>query len=131
MKKTGIGENSMSLISEYDGFSVEEKKIIEWAQENSNLEYLGYNWKEDVTSYFREFADEDNVMEFKFDNIAELKEQLESMWGQDEAMKKMTAICSVAAFRNRPQNTIGEHEETKRTGEDQETFSIPDFVYVF
>lgn len=121
----------MSLINEQDGFSVEEEKIIAWAKENSNVEFRGYDWKEDVPSYFRKFKDKDNVMTFKFDNIAELREQLESMWGQDEAMKKMTVICSVAAFRNRPQSIVGVHEDVKKTGKGEEAFSIPDFVYVF
>lgn len=131
MKKTWIGENSMNLINEHDGFSVEEKKIIAWTKESGNVEFFGHDWKENVSSYFRKYEEKDNVMMFEFNNIAELKEQLESMWGQDEAMKKMATICSVATFRNRPQGIVGEDKNTKETGGGEETFFIPDFVYVF
>lgn len=123
-------------LTETHAFHSEAERILAWAEENRNAENPDYDWKEQSAGYFHIFDNTDNAVSFGFDTIAELKSQLETMWGQDGAMKDITMkdiamTCAVAAFRNRPQETPDAHGSGKGEEAGDGTFMIPDFVYVF
>lgn len=120
----------MNWINDSDRFSAEEEKIMAWAEGACDAEYLATGWKEEAFSYFQEFDNSNNAEAFEFGSIAELKKNLENMWGKDTVIKEMAVVCAVAAFRNKPKIVVQEETQVQKVKESDE-FIIPDYVYVF
>lgn len=105
----------------------ERGRILAWAEKNGpGREILRPG--RGTGSYFEPFDDGDGATEYGFGTLPELRGALMKMWGGDRAMTEAALIASVAAFREKSEDTAAK-EGTPAAAKDNA--AIPDFVYVF
>ena len=81
----------------------------------------------DCNSYWTPCTNDDNVIEYHFQDIASLKRLLENTL-QENIYSELYLPLAVAAFKGyRKNNVVQETGENGKT----EKIDIPDFVYVF
>ena len=110
----------------------ERERIFNWAKENySDANNILTKKVSACESYFVPFNQEDNVVEYDFSTLPQLKENLLKMWSNDDAMEKVALICSVAAFKSKPADKVIKADSKIVKDSASEDFYIPDFVYAF
>lgn len=119
-----IGEKNMHWTSR------DEKGILkEWAKELKTPEIVGEVFPEidfEVKSYFEKCGNENDIEEYSFDIVPELKKILEYKLNSNYE-KEIIAPVMAATFRGK--RMITTEQETEKTG--NKDFDIPEYVYVF
>lgn len=113
-----------------DSDNEEKNRISVWASKHiGEINMLDYGHLTEAASYFIDFDNSDNCVEYSFDSIPELQMQLEKLWGNDDTMRKIILPCMVATFKGkpRPENYIDNQTHT----DTYNNVIIPDFVYAF
>ncbi|MCM1498875.1 MAG: hypothetical protein NC124_10470 [Clostridium sp.] len=116
--------------------NMNEKEMIKaWAAEESSdsltKEYLSMPDKE-KESYWCEYDQKDDILEYTFDTIPELKSMLEKELEED-FYKDLIRPVAVASLKEK--KLIIQPDVTKQAAasslQQEDEFSIPDFVYRF
>lgn len=83
----------------------------------------------ELKSYFIPKKEGDYLMEYNFDSLPQLKEQLNLLWEQEEYMKGIVQTVLVAAMKNKPSREVKE----ERNIENRENVEgeLPAFIYNF
>ena len=113
-----------------DKSNEEKKRFIEWAAKYGEKDnFLTYQRDKDIDSYFIDFNNEDNCVEYGFSNVPQLQQQLSRMWTHDAALMETIRLCAISGFKGKPKNK----EDTFATenATHGNTVTIPDFVYAF
>lgn len=106
----------------------EAMRIYNWAKKNFGATDI-FSYAEDkAESYFTPFDMENDTIEYGFDTILQLKEELAKMWSDSPYMQEVVIPCSVGAFKAKPGDAL--RESSLATETDGDTI-IKDFVYVF
>lgn len=122
--------------------SINEKEIIkEWAneqfKESLSDKYLSHINKE-KDSYWCKYDEIDDIKEYDFENIPELKEMLKIELKEDFYTELLLPL-SVAAFKEKKifvesDKKMSDVEEKDDAGKEENKdcdFKIPEFVYMF
>lgn len=117
----------------------EKEMIIEWAKEfcteDLTNQYLPMPNKA-INSYWCKYSDDNEIMDYDFDTLPELKTMLEQEL-KDEFYEELLLPLTVAAFKEKViiQANIQAEKDSNDIGkysvQDNDSFSIPDFVYMF
>lgn len=117
--------------------NMSEKEMIKtWAAEKFSEEMQQeYLPQPDIRkeSYWTEYDNGENITEYSFETVPELKKMLEREWTEEVFLNDLILPLAVAAFKERKiilqkENQI---ESRQDTGKAADEFSIPEFVYVF
>lgn len=110
--------------------STEKERIFSWAKEcGAKNAVLRTAWESDKASYFDSFSMTEDIYEYGFKNLSELKDQLQKLWNGDKDMEKIVMTCAVAAFKEKPEKL----EKIRGDGvlAQGEAIEIRDYVYEF
>lgn len=113
--------------------SSREIQMIQEMAKNGKVdkEYLSFGYKSDVETYFTTFSQENNIMEYSFDNLKGLGSLLGKMWGEEEKLVKLAHICAVAAFKERQIVDTGSDKMGMQSTSSTADVKLPSAVYVF
>lgn len=108
--------------------SRDEKEILkEWADKHATMElnqkYLSAINKDSV-SYWEVYDEINNIQEYSFDTIPELREKIKAQL-TEECFDDIINVLSVATLKNKPVDTDDNSNKEKRIS------NIPEYVYVF
>lgn len=113
--------------------SIEREKgmMLQWAARNEESGRPLFDFRnQQLKSYFTEFDNKDNIMEYGFSQIPELKSKLQDLWQKDDVLQEMILPCTTSAFKEKPRDEDASMGDEMRDGTQKE-IEIPDFVYVF
>ena len=111
-----------------DEFFREENMIMMWAQKHCNPDTLMAHRNGNQDTYFLPMEDGQDIMDFGFVNVPELKQALERWWQDDESMQEMILPCAVAAFKAREK---AKSDIATEKNDEAKNITLPDFVYEF
>lgn len=106
----------------------EKDKLYQWAvQNNKSDNHIDCFTKIDKNkeSYYEPYEDRAYLMEYTFQTVPELREELQKLWQGDNCMQQIETVVLVAAMKNR-----GEVFEEKDTNEATEQQLKP-YIYNF
>ena len=109
----------------------EKDIILEWAEENfqENLQMQMFSSFEAET-YWEMCDSESDIEEFDFDNVPEVKAILEQKL-KDSYYKELVLPLTVAVFKEKQLVDIEEKATLKDRENQEDIFTIPEFVYPF
>ena len=97
------------------------KRLLAWAESKHNT-FQFPKIDEATDSYYHEFGNTDNVVEYAITCINDITDSLDAMWSKEAFMLGVSKVCAVATMKRDPgQKSIASIEVE----------AIPDFVYVF
>ena len=105
----------------------EKQKVLEWAKKYHSSENEFPAKSDELDSYFEQFDSTDDVAEYGFSNLMDFKERLLKMWNDAPGRDEIALICAVAMFKSKP---IVQRRDNVDTQNDED-FSIPEFIYAF
>lgn len=114
--------------------NMDEKEIIKvWAEEECTGEIITKYFsmpENNKESYWYVNDEEEDIAEYAFDTVPELKEILEKKLKED-FYKDLILPCAVAIFKEKEISDVGKLKNEGAIQKDVEEFLIPEFVYVF
>ena len=111
----------------------EKDMILEWAKEKfqKNLQaQIFSSFGTEAETYWEMCDSESDIEEFDFDNIPEVKAILEQKL-KDSYYKELVLPLAVAIFKEKQLVDIEEKATLKDRGNQEDVFTIPEFVYPF
>ena len=82
----------------------------------------------DKESYWNSYEANEDIIEYDFQTIPELKKILEkSLVGSEDVV----LLLSVATFKEKHQGSVEADNNTEVSNNDSDGFSIPEFIYIF
>ena len=79
--------------------------------------------QKDTESYYVDHDNSENIMEYDFRTVPEMKRMMEKMCDNEMIPDEMKVICAVAAFKRKPTEKEADVTAAERR------VRIPDFVY--
>lgn len=105
----------------------EKQKLISWAQEYGPAPGYLQRKSTKTDSFFQTFDNDEAIKEYWFATLPELKAKLDVMWADNPELRKISTVCAVAAFKEWDTAQKIQKDDSKNI----DTFTIPDYVYVF
>lgn len=109
-----------------------EKEFLHaWASKNCSDEYtkkVFSKFEEEKDSYFMKRDREKSMFtELSYQGVAELKEELQKLWGTENVFASVLQVVFVSAMKNKPL----EAKETSIEQHSDAATELPDFIYCF
>ena len=118
-------------MSSIDGKTKEE--LYKWALQHEDKRIFSVASVEEDSYYIARHSEDTYMMEYSFENIAELRRALEEYAGlslDSEMMQMLLVRICQGRYKNRVEAYTGSSEEIPRE-EKGGTAELPEFVYVF
>ena len=116
----------MNLI---DGSQVQREQniVLSWARKMSVTTVgTGGEQKSTLSSW-----QDENVREYGWSNLSELRKQLNVNWGQSPEMQEIALACAVAAYKLRHRNETSEKLGNPSEHGNHKQSQVPDYIYAF
>ena len=82
----------------------EKEKLYKWACQYTSkdrTESVFTPVMKECSSYYESIKNTDYIHEYNFDTVNEIKQELSSLWKEDEIFGQAALICSVACMKNK------------------------------
>lgn len=112
-----------------DGSQVQREQdiVLSWARKMS-VPAVGTGGKQKSTLSLWQ---DENVREYGWSNLSELRKQLNANWGQSPEMQEIALACAVAAYKLRHRNETSKKLGNQSEHEKHKQSQVPDYIYAF
>lgn len=107
----------------------EKEKLYQWACECSTKERTENIFTpidKETSSYWKPVENREYVQEYKPHTANDIKEQLSALWENDEILKRVQIICTVACMKNKNHADMSE-----RTAHETKGKQLKPYIYEF
>lgn len=90
---------------------LEKDKLYQWACEYSikdRTENIFTPINKEIKSYWKHIENREYIQEYKPDTANDMKEIFSALWADDEILKQVETICTVACMKNKNQTDKSE-----------------------
>lgn len=94
--------------------------FYDWSIHNKK-NYSNFSVDKNMKSYFSQRNGNNYIVQYGFESILDLKEELGRMWSNDIDMEKIIKPVAVATMKNQPKNT----------NDRKETEVLNEYIYIF
>lgn len=107
----------------------EKDKLYQWACECSTkdkIENIFTPINKEINSYWKHIENREYIKEYRPDTADDIKEELSALWNDDEILKQVQLICTVACMKNKNQAGMTERTEHEIKGK-----QLKPYIYEF
>lgn len=107
----------------------EKQMLYEWGKANGASYHFPQIDKAEKSYYIRRETEDSYIREYGFETLPELVKELDTMWGNEEAMQSIKKVVGVAAIKNKPVEVI--QKSIEKDKKDEREDRLPAFIYNF
>lgn len=94
-----------------DKNKTEKEKLYQWACQyftEDRKESVFTPVQKEIDSYYEHVENREYIREYEPETARDIKEELSSLWNQEEMLKQVKIICTVACMKNSNKVRVGE-----------------------